>query len=301
MLLVGLCASTFRRSCVAIYPVSCLGTYALRVVFSLLILPIASSAFAEFVTQPPPGMATPQMNVIEKLGQTVPLDLSLVDDTGKAVKLRDYFSGRRPVILQLGYYGCPMLCTLVSEGMADSLRQLALKPGEEVEVLYVSIDPRETADLAAGKKASIVKVWNKPGAEKAIHLLTGLEQNTAALADAVGFQYQWVETARQYAHPAVLIVLSPEGKITRYLYGVKYDPTTLRLSLVESAEGKVGSSTDRFILTCFQYDGKQGKYAVMAVRLMQAGAIVTVAALSTVIFLFFRWERRRQKAIAQAS
>ena len=259
---------------------------------------MAAPAIAEFDTTAPPSSSTPQVTVVEKLNQTIPLDIPLVDDTGKPVKLANYFTGRRPVILQLGYYGCPMLCTLVSEGMANSLRQLSLKPGEEVEVLYVSIDPREKPALAAEKKTSIVKVWNKPGADQAIHLLTGTEKDTAALAAAVGFQYQWVESARQFAHPAVLIVLSPQGKITRYLYGVNYDPTTLRLSLVESADGKVGSSTDRFILTCFQYDGQQGKYAVMAVRLLQAGAIVTVAVLSTVIFMLFRWERHRRQKLA---
>ena len=259
---------------------------------------MAPFAFAEFSTEPPPGPATPKVSVVEKLGQTIPLDLPFVDDTGKPVKLGDYFTGRRPVILQLGYYGCPMLCTLVSEGMANSLRQLTLKPGEEVEVLYISIDPHEKPALAAEKKASIVKVWNQPGADKALHLLTGTEKDIVRLTEAVGFQYQWVESARQFAHPAVLVVLSPEGKVTRYLYGVNYDPTTLRLSLVESAAGKVGSSTDRFILTCFQYDGKQGKYAVMAVRLLQAGALVTVATLGTVIFMLFRWERRRRHKLS---
>ncbi|MGA2498100.1 MAG: SCO family protein [Tepidisphaeraceae bacterium] len=259
------------------------------------------TAAEEFAVKSPPGTPTPQVSVVEKLGQTIPLDIPLVDETGKAVKLGDYFTGRRPVILQLGYYGCPMLCSLVSQAMADSLRQLALKPGEEVEVLYVSIDPREKPALAAEKKASIVNVWNKAGADQAIHLLTGTEKDTARLADAVGFQYQWVEAARQFAHPAVLMVLSPQGKVTRYLYGVKYGPTTLRLSLVESADGKVGSSTDRFILTCFQYDGKQGKYALMAIRALQAGALVTVVTLATVIFMFFRWEKRRQQRLtAQA-
>ncbi len=276
--------------------------HVLLVLLASVILLATAPAFAEFSTEPPPGPATPLVTVVEKLGQTIPLDLPFVDDAGKSVKLGDYFTGKRPVILQLGYYGCPMLCTLVSEGMANSLRQLTLKPGDEVEVLYISIDPREKPALAAEKKASIVRVWNQPGADKALHLLTGTEKDIRRLTEAVGFQYQWVESAQQFAHPAVLAVLSPEGKLTRYLYGVTYDPTTLRLSLVESADGKVGSSTDRFILTCFQYDGKQGKYAVMATRLLQAASLVTVATLSTVIFMFFRWERRRQhKLNAQAT
>jgi protein SCO1/2 len=262
-----------------------------------LVLLLALPAYSQFngaFRDPPPEVK--QSDVVEHLGAQVDLELRFVNEAGQSVRLGDYFTGRRPVILQLGYFECPMLCTLVSQGMVDSLAALTLRPAEDFEVLYVSIDPAEKPNLAAAKKATIVKALNKPGAEEAIHLLTGEQQAITSLTEAVGFKYAWVPDSKQFAHPAVLVLVSPQGRVMRYLYGVAFDARTLRLSLVEASQGKIGSTADRFILTCFQYDGSVGKYAMTARRLMQIGGGLTALVLGSIIFLLIRRDIRRDRA-----
>lgn len=239
-----------------------------------------------------PTDAPKDLTIDEHPGAALPLDLELKDDAGRTVSLRKYFDGQKPVVLQFGYFECPMLCGLVSRGLADSLKDIPLSAGKDFQVVYVSIDPTETPDLARRKKESYLQEYGRPGAADGWHLLTGGEAQVAALAKAAGFQYQWVPSAKQFAHPAVLMVGTPDGKLSRYLYGVSFDPKTVRLSLVEASGGKIGTTTDRFILTCLKYDGHQGRYAFAAIGLMRIAGAVTVLAVGFVLVRLFRREAR---------
>lgn len=240
------------------------------------------------------------ITVDEHRGDSIPLDLTFEDDRGQAVDLRKYFNGKKPVVLQLGYYDCPMLCSLVSQGSIDSLKQLTLDAGKDYEYLFVSINPAEKAGDASEKKQTFLAKYDRPGAESGVHFLVGNQGQIQHLAQAVGFNYKWVESAQQYSHPAVVVLLTPEGKISRYLYGVKFDPQTVRLSLVEASDGKVGSAMDQVLLTCFMYDGQQGKYALAAMGVMRIGGALTVLALVAVLIRAFRQEHTRNAAAVAA-
>jgi protein SCO1/2 len=234
------------------------------------------------------------VTVAEHPGATLPLDATFADEAGKSVTLREYFAGsRKPVLLQLGYIECPMLCGLVSRGLVDSLKDVKLNAGPDYDVLFVSIDPKEKPALAAQKKAAFLKEYGRDGATDGWHFLTGSKDQIDRLAQSVGYEYKWVELAQQYSHPAVVVLATPDGHVSRYLYGVKFDPSTVRLSLVEASGNKIGSTADQFILTCFQYDGQQGRYAWRAIYFMKAGGLLTILAVGFVVFRFARAGNRR--------
>lgn len=236
------------------------------------------------------------VGLTEKLGEPLPLDLSFTDENGKPVTLRDYFSSGKPVILNLGYFGCPMLCGLVMNGMTDAMRDLSLTPGTDYTVLSISFDPSETHTLARVKKQNYIRELGKPEAARGWHFLTGSEGNIKAVTDAAGFGFKWIEARREFAHPATIIVLTPDGKLSRYLYGTTFPAQTLRLSLVEAAEGKIGTTLDQFLLFCFQYDSDQHRYAIAAMNFMRLGGFITMVAIGSWIFVALRRERRRIKA-----
>jgi protein SCO1/2 len=217
---------------------------------------------------------------------------------GQRVSLRDCIAPGKPAVLQLGYFGCPMLCDTVSQQMLKSMRQLDLSIGTDYSVIYVSFDPKETRTQAYFKKQSFVKEYDRPGAARGVHLLVGGEESIRAITDATGFKYKWVESSRQFSHAAVLMIVSPDGTLARYLDGVEYAPATLRMSLIEASEGKIGSPLDRLLSLCFQYDAKSGKYVVAAMGLMRLGGIVTVIVLATWIFRQLRKEKRARLAAA---
>ena len=236
-----------------------------------------------------------KVSVDEKLGQSIPLDVTFVDETGSPVTLGKYFDrSKKPVVLQLGYFGCPMLCDMISQRLSKSLGEVELTAGKDFEVVYVSFDPEETPGLAAKKKETFVKAYGRGADGAGFHFLTGKGDQIERLTDAVGYGFKWVPAANQYSHPSVLILLMPDGKVSRYLYWPKFDAKTLRLSLVEASDRKIGSAADKFILTCFRYDGKHGRYAMVAVRAMQIGGVVTVLVLGTVLVMAFRWESKRR-------
>lgn len=239
------------------------------------------------------------VGVEEHLEQTLPLDLSFTDDAGKKVRLGDFFNQDRPVLLSLNYSSCPMLCNVQLTGLATALGEVPWTAGTEYDVVSVSIDPNETVEQAAKAKQRYVELYGKPGTEKGWHFLVGDEKSIAELAKAVGFQYHYVESRGEYAHPAVFELVSPEGKISRYIYGVNFDPQMLRLSLVEASEGKVGTTIDRFLLFCFHYDAEEGRYSPMARNVMKVGGAVTVAVLVLALSAFFLRERRRAKAVKE--
>ncbi|MEM6313186.1 MAG: SCO family protein [Planctomycetota bacterium] len=233
---------------------------------------------------------------LAQVGTDLPLDLKFTDETGTEVDFADYFDGRTPVILQLGYYECPQLCGEISRGIAEAVKSLTLDDGD-FRVLTVSFDPNETSELAASNKLATMDVVGKPELFDDWHFLVGTQDNIVALTEAAGYGYGWVELAQEWSHPSVIFVLSPSGKLTRAIPGIQYDPDTLRLSLVEASNGKVGSFIDNIkLLTCFSYDAGMGQYTLSAVRLMRSAALLTVIVLGVVIaYWLFREKRLRAK------
>lgn len=236
------------------------------------------------------------VGITEKLGASLPLDLEFVDEAGQAVRLSEYFAKGRPVILTLNYYSCPMLCTLMLNGLIDGLRELKWTPGQEFEVVTVSINPLEAPTLARLKKQTYMEYYERPAAAAGWHFLTGRERDIRALADAVGFGYTWVEARREYAHPAAVMLASPDGRVVRYLYGVMYEPKDLRLAIAEAGEGKVGSTAEQILLYCFHYDAEEGRYVIAASNLMRAGGLATAAIFGSWLFVWWRRSTRRRDA-----
>jgi protein SCO1/2 len=229
----------------------------------------------------------------QRLGETLPLDAALRDESGRAVHLGDYF-GRRPVVLSLAYYGCPMLCTLSLNGLASALKTLSFDAGREFEVVTVSFEPKETPDQAAAAKKTYLGRYGRPAAAGGWHFLIGDAAAVAAVTRAVGFRFAWDDETRQYAHPTGIVVATAEGRIARYLYGVEYAPKDLRFALVEASSGRVGSPVDQLLLYCYQYDPVRGRYGAAILRTVRFLGILTVVALITLIAVL----RYREGALA---
>ena len=228
----------------------------------------------------------------QKLDAQVPPDLVFRDETGRTVKLGDYF-GTKPVILSLVYYDCPMLCTQVLNGLAGSLKALTFNAGEQFLVLTVSFDPRETPELAAGKKKAYLEHYSRPGAAEGWHFLTGSESSIEALTHAVGFRYRYDAEKAQFAHASGIMVLTPQGRLSRYFYGIEYAPRDLRLGLVEASNGRIGSPVDQLLLFCYHYDPATGKYGAVVMNFVRLGGAATVLTLGTIVVLFLRRDVRR--------
>ncbi|NJN63622.1 MAG: SCO family protein [Acidobacteria bacterium] len=239
------------------------------------------------------------VDIVERRGDSVPLDLTFTDETGQQVPLRRYFDAERPVILVLGYYRCPMLCNLVLSGLIDGLKPLEWTPGQEFEIVSVSIDPTEGPDVARAKKENYLRAYGRPSAGAGFHFLTGKQEDIEKLAGAIGFKYRWVEERKEYAHAAVLTFVTPEGVISQYVYGVLHEPRTLRLALVDASSGTIGTALDRVLLYCFHYDSKTGQYTPAVMNLLKIGAILTVVLLGA--FLLMLWRRDASRARAQAT
>ncbi len=233
------------------------------------------------------------IDVEEHLGASLPKDLEFTDEHGKSVKLGEYFDGKRPVLLTLAYYRCPMLCGLMLNGVCNSAKALDLMPGKDYRILTVSIDPRETAELALAKKTRYVEQFGKAGVEEGWSFLVGSGENSEALADAVGFKYFYDAKRDEYAHPAVSYLISPDGKIMRYLYGMDYKRFDLKMGLIEASQGKVGTTIDRIILSCFHYDAKEGSYVLFAQNLMRLGGFLIMVVLAAVVWRLFAQERKK--------
>jgi protein SCO1/2 len=230
----------------------------------------------------------------QNLDRLVPLDTPLVDEAGHAVRLGDFF-GKRPVVLVFAYYDCPMLCTLAINGLATALGVLSLEPGKDFEIVTVSFDPRDTPATATAKKAVYLDRYKRPGAAAAWHFLTADPASIERLTRAAGFRYVWDEPTKQFAHPTGVIVLTPEGRLARYLFGIEYGPRDLRLALVEASAGKVGTPVDALLLYCYHYDPMTGRYGLVIRRAMRIAGATTVLALGTFIVLNLRRERRQAR------
>lgn len=215
----------------------------------------------------------------EKPGNNIPLDLQFVDTSGKHVKLGDYFNKGRPVILQMGYFRCPQICDVVSKGVMDVATKLDLELAKDYDVLYVSIDPKERWQLGQQKKANYVAGFGKPGAIEGWNFLVGSESQIKKLSDSIGFKYQYLPDRNEFSHPSMITILTPEGVVSRYLYGVDYAEPTVRLALVEASDGKVGALTDQLLMWCYHYDGYAGKYTPRWMAIMRFGGFLTVLAV----------------------
>lgn len=227
----------------------------------------------------------------QRLDAQVPLDLTFRDEAGQTVALADLLHGK-PVILAMGYYECPMLCSLVRDGVLTALRELDFDVGDQFSVIYVSIDPLETPMIAAAQKTATLQRYDRPGAAEHWHFLTGDKPNIDALAEAIGFHYLYDEKTDQYAHASGIVVLTPRGKISRYFYGIEYSLRDLRLGLVESAENKIGNPVDRLLLLCYHYDPVTGQYSGLVMTLLRTAGAITTLSLGLFIFRMLRTNRR---------
>jgi protein SCO1 len=228
----------------------------------------------------------------QRLGESIALDLVFRDELGNSVRLGGYF-GTKPVVLTLAYYECPMLCGLVRDGLAQSLRALAFDVGEQFVVITVSIDPRETPAHAAAKKVQTLRSYARPGAAEGWHFLTGEEASIRHLSQAVGFRYAFDAANGQFAHAAGLLVLTAQGKIARYLYGLEFAPKDVRLALIEAAAGQIGSPIDQLLLFCYQYDPATGRYGLVIMNVLRLAGLMTVVVLGGFMIVMFRRERHR--------
>ena len=244
-----------------------------------------------------PGLLS-KIGIDQRLHQQVPLGLEFVDESGRAVKLGDYM-GKRPVLLALVYYECPMLCTQVLNGVTGALKVLSFDVGKEFDVVAVSINPREGPGLAAGKKQAYVERYGRPQTADGWHFLTGKEENIRALANAVGFRYEYDEEIKQYAHGAGVELLTPQGKIARYFYGIEYSPRDIRLGIIEASEERIGSPIDSVLLLCYHYDPMTGKYGATALTMVRIGAVATMIAFG--VFLFVTLRRERAESLRTAA
>jgi protein SCO1/2 len=229
------------------------------------------------------------VGIDQKLNEPVPLDLTFRDENGQTVQLAQYFGGK-PVILSLVYYNCPMLCTQVLNGLERSLKDIPMDIGKQFNVVTVSIDPTERPALASAKRALYAGLYGRPGAVQGWHFLTGDEPQIKQLANAVGFRYAYDAESKQFAHASAIMMLTPAGKISRYLYGIQYASRDLRLGLVDASGGKIGTPVDQILLFCYHYDPATGKYSVLISRVIKAAGVFTILVIAIGIFLLARSE-----------
>jgi protein SCO1 len=234
-------------------------------------------------------VALQDVGIDQKLNGQVPLDLEFRNENGDKIRLKEYF-GKKPVILSLVYYECPMLCTYVLNGLVRSLKPISFDPGKEFEIVTVSFNPEETADLAAKKKAVYLNEYGRPEASKGWHFLTGDAESIQQLTKAVGFKYKYDPKDKQFAHASGIMVVTPEGKLARYFYGVEYSARDIRLALVEASQNKIGTPADQLLLFCFHYDPTVGKYSANATNFVRLGGILTVLALGIFIAVSLKKE-----------
>jgi len=271
------------------------GGIALRALAAVLLL--SPFAFGICASAQPAGVRPPvlkDVGIDQLLNNQVPLDLEFRDESGRTVKLAEYFKDK-PVVLSLVYYDCPRLCTQVLTGLLGAMKALPMTPGKEFVNLSVSFDPRETPQLAAAKKAEYLKRYDRPGAEAGWHFLTGDVAAIQALTKAVGFRYVWDPVTKQYAHAGGIMVLTPQGKISRYFYGIEYAPRDLRFGVIDASAGKVGSLADQVILYCYMYDPDRGTYGLVVMRLLRIFGSLTVVTLLA-LFLYLRRKEKQRAA-----
>jgi protein SCO1/2 len=245
------------------------------VFFLLLIAP-------PLLAQDPPSGVLADIGVDQKLSAALPLDLVFQDESGKSVPLERFFH-KKPVVLSLVYYECPMLCSMTLNGLVKSMRAIPFHIGEEFEVLTISFDPSEKPELAAAKKQVYVGDYGRPDAAAGWHFLTGSKESIERLTEAVGYRYKWDNVTKQWAHASAIMVVTPEGRLSQYLYGIEFSSRDLRLSLVQASQNKIGNLVDRILLFCYHYNPDTGKYGLVVMNTVRLASVATVLALATFI------------------
>lgn len=283
----------------------------MRALSKLLTVPALVGAALTGAVSAQPGPGGGGLTVVDeaatledKLGAIVSTDISLVDERGYPITLKQFFPGDVPVILNLGFYGCPGLCGTIINNMVDALSDISLQPGEDFRILTVSVHPLETTEMGKAKKASYLPHYRRPGAESSWYFMTGEPEQTRKLASEVGFRFRWRPEENLIDHPPALVFLSPQGVVTRYLKGPTFDPGDVRLAIVEASDGEVGtfvgSFWDRIVLSCLTFDNSTGKYTLTAFTVVRIGGVATVLALAGMIFYLLRRERQRRLVPATA-
>ena len=257
---------------------------------------LARPTLAQF---PPPKVSPPdkvvkEISIDQNLGAQLPLDLTFRDESGATVTLRDYF-GQKPVILSLVYYRCPQLCNMSLNGMLSAFKVVKPSIGSDYQVVTVSFDPGETPDLARAKKQNYVKQYNRSGADAGWHFLTGDPEPIAKLTETVGFRYHYDPRTNQYAHGSAIMLLTPDGKVSKYFYGLEYSARDINLGLVEASDGKIGTLAEKVMLLCYQYDPASGKYGFVIMTALRTGAVLTVLSLATFWIVMYRRDRRLRR------
>jgi len=281
----------------------------MRIARSILALLAASAATATlcaqvsvgggYVPSAPTADAIPELEgvtIIDKLDSQLPLSATFRDDHGNSVTLRDVLPKDRPAILQIGYMKCPMLCSLVMNALVRGIQDMDWTVGQQYDIIALSVNPKEGPDLAEGKKAGYVAEYGRPQSAAGWHFLTGEESSIRSVTDAVGFEYR-MQANGEYSHAAGIFILTPDGRLSRVLYGVKYDSANVRMALLEASQGKVGTTLDRIILWCHIYDAQAGGYVVMAMRVMQLGGVLTLLVLGGGLGWFW-WREAQARRLA---
>lgn len=238
--------------------------------------------------------ALQKVGIEQKLGNQLPLDAEFKNEDGQTVKLGEYFNKNKPVVLALVYYECPMLCNEVLNGLTGSLKGISFDAGKDFDVVAISFDPRENdkPDLAKNKKESYLKRYGRETAENGFHFLTGTQSEIDKVADAVGFKYYWDERTGQFAHAGGIMVVTPDGKMSKYFYGIDYAPKDLKFGIMESADGKIGNPAEQLYLYCYHYDPATGTYGLAILRVMRVAAVITLLAIGGMLFAFWRYKKK---------
>ncbi len=259
--------------------------------------PLYSPRYYDPATSEPNGLppVLKEVGIEQKLGAQMPLDVELKDEDGNAVKLSSYFNTGRPVIIAFVYYECPMLCNQVLNGLTGALKGMSFDAGKDFDVVAISFDARENdkPDLAKNKKASYVERYGRTGAEKGWHFLTGTQEAIDKVTSTAGFSFKWDEKSSQFAHAAAIMVATPEGKLSRYFYGIDYSPKDLKFGLMESSANKVGNPAEQLLLYCYHYDPATGKYGLAVLRIMRLGGVLTLLGMGLAGFAFWRRNKRK--------
>lgn len=278
-----------------------------NVILGFVTVVTAFSAFARGPSDQPdyanttiePPDAVSKAGFEQKLDAQLPLELVFKNEAGEDVRLGDYF-GNKPVVLNLVYFNCPMLCNVILNGLTDTLKELPFVPGNEYEVVTVSFNHLESHELAAAKKLNYIENLDMENAADGWHFLTGTEENIKTLADTVGFTFSWDEEREEYAHASGIMIATPDGRLSHYFYGIMYEPRDVRLSLVDAADGKIGSPVDQLLLFCYHYDSATGTFGPAIMRMIQIGAALTLGAMALFLFVSLKQELRlrRRKQVA---
>lgn len=252
--------------------------------------PMSGGIMSPPVNQRPPGLQF--VGIEQHLNAEVPGNLEFRDENGNTVKLADYFGHGRPVILNLGYYQCPMLCSELLQGLVGSMKALTFDLGKDFDVVTVSFDPRETTEMAAAKKRDIMQRYGRAHTEQGWHFLTGQPDQIHALTQAVGFEYQFDTRTEQYAHAAAIVMLTPDRRVSGYFYGVEFSPKDLRLGLVQASQSRIGNIGDQVLLYCYHYDPRTGKYGAVISNILKLTGLLTVLIMGAFLLVMFRADRR---------